>query len=199
MEIEKHNNIRSKQVITSPDTLHSSTTSNNKYRKINDESLDNETKNKILSIKNTTQGNSKKEKYNHRKELDKSKIQEETTLQHHIITTRVKVCQRLDNQRKKKEKEEKNEVYKVNEKQRVRKVNNKSQPYQVIHTVNTIETNTDMRMNKNNIQQMSNNSIELIQNKDNEDKYICHLSHEKIKEKSNNYIQQQLYDQGIDF
>ena len=45
---------------------------------------------------------------------------------------------------------------------------------------------------------MSNNSIELINNKDNVDKSIG-LSHEKIKDKSNNYIQQQSYVQGIDF
>ena len=64
---------------------------------------------------------------------------------------------------------------------KIAKVDDTSQPYQVIHTVNTIETNAAMRMNKNNIQQMSNNLIEFIQNKANDNKYIYHLSHEKIK------------------
>ena len=82
---------------------------------------------------------------------------------------------------------------------KIAKVNDASQLYQVIYIVDMITTNTDMRMNKINTQQMSNNSIELIKNKDNEDKSIDHLSHEKIKEKSNNYIQQQSYVQGIDF
>ena len=73
MEIEKHNNIRSKQVITSLDTLHSSTTSNNKYKKINDDSLDNDTQNKILSITNTKERNNTREEYNHRNEVKNEK------------------------------------------------------------------------------------------------------------------------------
>ena len=55
---------------------------------------------------------------------------------------------------------------------KIAKVNDASQLYQVIYIVDMITTNTDMRMNKINTQQMSNNSIELIKNKDNEDKSI---------------------------
>ena len=123
VEYEKENNIRSKKVVISLNNLLSTIKSNKQYICINDDDLDNDNiEYKSISITNIEDRNSKKEKHDHKKKVDKNKIQEEPTLKHIIVNKRVNVSQKLDNQREKKEKEDKDKVYNVNEKKRFRNI-----------------------------------------------------------------------------
>ena len=79
---KKDNKIRSKKVVTPPNTLTSNITINKQYRRINDDGIDNYTiETKIISITNKKERNGKRAEYNHRNKVDKSNVQQKSKLQ----------------------------------------------------------------------------------------------------------------------